>query len=299
MKKDKVFLNTLWVSITSFLVICIVVLPKSFSGEWYFSPVLVTVGPLEIRWYGLLIASSILLATFIAQKEAEREKINEDDLFTAVSLGIIFGIIGARLYYVLFNFEYFSRNPSEIFKIWHGGMAIHGAILAAFLVVFLYTQLKKKCTFTFLQGLDLFTFVLPLAQAIGRWGNFFNHEAYGSPTNLPWKMYISLPDRMPGYEAYEYFHPTFLYESAWNLLVFLILFYFIRNKRKTYGEVTALYLILYSIGRIPIERLRTDSLYIGDFRVAVVISLILIVLGSLLFVYLRNKREIVEKRSEY
>jgi len=289
--KDKVFFNILMFSIISFFIISLIILPRSFSGEWYFSPIMLQIGRIEIRWYGVLIALSILLATFIAEKEAKKEKIDEDDLFTAVSLGIIFGILGARLYYVIFNFDYFSGNLSAIFKIWQGGLAIHGAILAAFLVVFLYTKIKKKCSFTFLQGLDLFTFVLPLAQSIGRWGNFFNHEAYGAPTNLPWKMYIAPQDRMIGYESYEYFHPTFFYESAWNLVVFLILFYFIRNKRKSYGEVTALYLILYSIGRIPIESLRTDSLYLGNFRVAILISIILIILGIGLFFYLRKKRK--------
>ncbi|PNR92453.1 prolipoprotein diacylglyceryl transferase [Petrotoga sp. 9PWA.NaAc.5.4] len=290
MKKDKVFFNTFLVSVFSFILVSITILPKSFSGEWYFNPIIIKIGVLEIRWYGLLIAISILLATFIGQKEAEREKVSEDDFFNALSLGIIFGIIGARLYYVLFNLQYFSKNPSEILKIWHGGLAIHGAILAAFLTVFVYTHLKKNCTFTFLQGLDLFTFVLPLAQSIGRWGNFFNHEAYGTPTELPWKMYIAPEHRMVGFESYEYFHPTFLYESAWNLLIFLVLFYFIRNKRKTYGEVTALYLILYSIGRIPIEMLRTDSLYVGNMRVAVLISIFFIIIGAITFLILRYKK---------
>jgi phosphatidylglycerol:prolipoprotein diacylglycerol transferase len=266
MKKDKTFLYVLWIALTAFFVISFIILPKSFSGEWYFDSVLIKIGFIEIRWYGLLIAVGILLATFIAENEAKREKVSEDDFFSVLALGIIFGIIGARIYYVIFNFSYFSHNLIDIFKTWEGGLAIHGAILAAFLVAFLYSHFKKNCTFTFLQGLDIFTFVLPLAQSIGRWGNFFNHEAYGRPTNLPWKMYIAPEHRVPGYQNFEFFHPTFLYESFWDLIVFLILFYFIRNKRQNYGEVTALYLILYSVGRIPIELLRTDSLYLGKFR---------------------------------
>ncbi|HHV01573.1 MAG: prolipoprotein diacylglyceryl transferase [Defluviitoga tunisiensis] len=288
MKKDKTFLYVLWIALTAFFVISFIILPKSFSGEWYFDSVLIKIGFIEIRWYGLLIAVGILLATFIAENEAKREKVSEDDFFSVLALGIIFGIIGARIYYVIFNFSYFSHNLIDIFKTWEGGLAIHGAILAAFLVAFLYSHFKKNCTFTFLQGLDIFTFVLPLAQSIGRWGNFFNHEAYGRPTNLPWKMYIAPEHRVPGYQNFEFFHPTFLYESFWDLIVFLILFYFIRNKRQNYGEVTALYLILYSVGRIPIELLRTDSLYLGKFRVAVLISILLIIVGVLMFVFLRK-----------
>jgi len=288
MKKDKTFLYVLWIALTAFFVISFIILPKSFSGEWYFDSVLIKSGFIEIRWYGLLIAVGILLATFIAENEAKREKVSEDDFFSVLALGIIFGIIGARIYYVIFNFSYFSHNLIDIFKTWEGGLAIHGAILAAFLVAFLYSHFKKNCTFTFLQGLDIFTFVLPLAQSIGRWGNFFNHEAYGRPTNLPWKMYIAPEHRVPGYQNFEFFHPTFLYESFWDLIVFLILFYFIRNKRQNYGEVTALYLILYSVGRIPIELLRTDSLYLGKFRVAVLISILLIIVGVLMFVFLRK-----------
>ncbi|HOB15462.1 MAG TPA: prolipoprotein diacylglyceryl transferase [Defluviitoga sp.] len=289
MKKDKVFFNVLWISLAAFFLVCITILPKSFSGEWYVDPVLIKIGSLEIRWYGLLIAIAILLATYIGEREAKRENISEDDFFIALSLGIIFGIIGSRLYYVVFNFSYFSHNLRDIFKIWEGGLAIHGAILAAFLVVFLYSHFKKNCTFTFLQGLDLFTFVLPLSQSIGRWGNFFNHEAYGRPTSLPWKMYVAPEHRMPEYQNYEFFHPTFLYESFWDLIVFLILFYYIRNKRENYGEVTALYLILYSVGRIPIELLRIDSLYIGNFRVAVILSMLLIIIGVFMFISLRRK----------
>jgi phosphatidylglycerol:prolipoprotein diacylglycerol transferase len=289
MKKDKVFFNVLWISLTTFFIVSFTILPKSFSGEWYFDPVLIKIGFIEIRWYGFLIALAILLATYIAEKEAKRENVSEDDFFSVLIWGIIFGIIGARIYYVVFNFSYFSHNLMDVFKTWEGGLAIHGAILAAFLVAFLYSHFKKNCTFTFLQGLDIFTFVLPLAQSIGRWGNFFNHEAYGRPTNLPWKMYIAPEHRIPGYQNFEFFHPTFLYESFWDLIVFLLLFYFIRNKRQNYGEVTALYLILYSIGRIPIEFLRTDSLYLGKFRVAVLVSVLLITIGVLMFVFLRRK----------
>ncbi|WP_420856928.1 prolipoprotein diacylglyceryl transferase [Tepiditoga spiralis] len=263
-------------------------LPKSFSGEWYFNPILFKFGVLETRWYGLLIAIAVMLAVSIAEKQAKKEKILENDFFGAIIFGIIFGIIGARLYYVTFNWNYFSQYPTEIIKTWHGGMAIHGGVLGSILAAYIYTK-RKKCSMKFLQSLDLFTFVLPLAQAIGRWGNFMNHEAYGGPTELPWKMFIALKDRMPGYESYSYFHPTFLYESILDLSIFLFLLYYIRNKRNSFGEVTALYLILYSIGRGFIETLRTDSLMIFGMKTAVLISFILSIIGIVMFIYIKKK----------
>ncbi|BBE31946.1 prolipoprotein diacylglyceryl transferase [Tepiditoga spiralis] len=229
-----------------------------------------------------------MLAVSIAEKQAKKEKILENDFFGAIIFGIIFGIIGARLYYVTFNWNYFSQYPTEIIKTWHGGMAIHGGVLGSILAAYIYTK-RKKCSMKFLQSLDLFTFVLPLAQAIGRWGNFMNHEAYGGPTELPWKMFIALKDRMPGYESYSYFHPTFLYESILDLSIFLFLLYYIRNKRNSFGEVTALYLILYSIGRGFIETLRTDSLMIFGMKTAVLISFILSIIGIVMFIYIKKK----------
>jgi len=146
----------------------------------------------------------------------------------------------------------------------------------------------KKSSFTFLQGFDIAALMLPLAQAIGRWGNFCNHEAYGKPTDLPWKMYIPPRFRMPGYEAFEFFHPTFLYESLWNIGIFVFLFWFYKNKRKNFGEILALYMIFYSIARFFIEGLRLDSLYWGEYRAAQITSVLLIIFGLLLFVLVRK-----------
>lgn len=264
-------------------------LPKAFSGEIYLSPVLFNIGSLEIRWYGFLIAFSILIVTLIAENRAKKENISQDDFYSAVIFGVILGVFGARLYYVAFNLDYYLSNPSEIIMINHGGMAIHGGILGAILSVYLYTKFKKKSSLKFFQALDIFTFVLPLAQAIGRWGNFFNHEAYGSPTDLPWKMFVALEHRMPGYENFKYFHPTFLYESIGNSIIFLILLYYINFKRKVKGEVTALYLIFYSVLRGFIEILRTDSLYFLGIKTNVLMSVILFFVGLFLFIYLRRK----------
>lgn len=260
-----------------------------FSGSIVLSPVIFRLGKLEVRWYGVLIASGIVLAYMVARTRIKAEKINEDQVIEGLFYGVIAGVVGARIYYVIFTWDYFSKNPWDIFKTWNGGLAIHGAIIAAIIVAFLYTRLKKNVTFGFLQILDIITMVFPLAQAIGRWGNFFNHEAFGKPTNLPWKMFVPAQNRPFAYRKFEYFHPTFLYESIWDLIVFAILFTYTRKYRKNFGETTALYMIFYSIGRFFIEGLRLDSLYLGPLRIAQVISIVFIALGILLFVYFRRK----------
>jgi phosphatidylglycerol:prolipoprotein diacylglycerol transferase len=190
----------------------------------------------------------------------------------------------------------YKNNPLEIFMTWHGGLAIYGGVIGGIIGAFLYTKFRKKCSFTLLQGMDLAAALLPLAQCIGRWGNFFNYEAYGSPTNLPWKMFIPFQYRMPGYETYEYFHPTFLYESTWDFITFSILLFFYLKKRKHNGETTALYFIVYSIGRIFIEQLRLDSLYWGELRAAQVTGILLLALGiGLFFFFRKNGKPILSK----
>jgi len=263
-------------------------LKASFANEIFIDPVIFTVGPFEIHWYGVIIATGIIISYLIGRQLAIKEGIDDEHVAEALIVGVITGIVGARLYYVFSRWEIYSQVPSEIFKTWHGGMAIHGGVIGAMIGVFIYTKLRKKCSFTFLQGFDIAALMLPLAQAIGRWGNFCNHEAYGRPTDLPWKMYVPLRFRMPGYESFEYFHPTFLYESLWNIGVFVFLYWFYKKKRKNFGEIVALYMILYSIARFFIEGLRLDSLYWGEYRAAQITSILLIVSGIILFIFLRK-----------
>ncbi|KAF2955087.1 prolipoprotein diacylglyceryl transferase [Marinitoga sp. 38H-ov] len=292
MKNDKLYKKVLLISAIVYILLGLLFLPKVFSGEVIVNPIILKIGSLQIRWYGLLIASGVFLSFYLATDTAKKWNFNENELSNAVILGVVFSIIGARLYYVIFNWDIYSKMPSEIFKTWHGGMAIHGGIIGALLSVYIYTKLKKNISFTFLQGLDLMAHVLPLGQSIGRWGNFFNYEAYGSPTNLPWKMYVPKEFRMPGYESYEYFHPTFLYESIWDLVIFLFLFYYARNNKKFDGEIISLYLILYSLGRGWIELLRTDSLMFLGMKVAVLISIFFVVFGIILYVSIKRKMEV-------
>lgn len=270
-----------------------------FSGELILNPVIVEgIGPFSIRWYGVMIATAIIVAYILGRHQGLKEGIEEDYMIEAVFIGIIFGVLGARIYYVVFNYEIYRGDFWSIFRTWDGGLAIHGAFFAALLVTFFYVTFRKKANLKFLQATDIFTAVLPLAQAIGRWGNFMNYEAYGSPTDLPWKMFVPLRYRMPGYYEFEYFHPTFLYESMANVAIFAVLYWYL-GKRKNYGEVTALYMVFYSIVRFFVEGLRLDSLYIGqtDIRTAKAVSVILLIAGIVLFIFSRYKGKQAKRAS--
>jgi len=260
-----------------------------FSGNLIVREYIFRIGNFELKWYSVMIATGILVSYFLARKRLSNYPIKPEDLDEGLFWGIIAGILGARIYYVAFNWSYYSMYPSEIWKIWHGGLAIHGAIFAVLLTLFIYSKVKGY--FKFVHTTDLFTSVLPLGQAIGRWGNFFNYEAYGRPTMVPWKMFVPPEKRMPGFDVDRYFHPTFLYESVWNLGVFIFLFFYVEKRKKSYGETTALYLILYSIGRFWIESLRLDSLMVGQLRTAQIASLAMIVAGATWYAYLLGQRK--------
>lgn len=253
-------------------------------------PILVELGPLTIRWYGLLIASAVLIGVTLSHFLAQKRKVNPD-LIDDLALWLIIGAIPcARLYYVLFQWQQYSQRPSEIIAIWRGGIAIHGAVIGGTLAAIIFANLKKT---SFWQLADLVAPALILGQAIGRWGNFFNSEAFGKPTNLPWKLFIPPENRPPQWLNYEYFHPTFLYESIWNLLVLaLLIFLFVwglrhRGKLKV-GTLALVYLVAYSSGRVWIEGLRTDSLMLGSLRIAQLVSFSAIAIGlfGLIWLYL-------------
>src|SRR6056297_221494 len=241
--------------------------------------VAIEIGPLSIRWYAILINLGIILAIILSRIEAKRNDLNPDDLIDILIFALPAGIIGARLYYVLFNLSYYLDYPSEIFKIWHGGLAIHGGLILGILVGYIYTRIKK---IKFLNWLDVVAPGIALAQAIGRWGNFINKEAYGYASNLPWAIYVD--------GAYR--HPTFLYESLWNICVAILLIYFLHKRYNYKGQIITSYAIMYSIGRFWIEGLRTDSLMLGSFRVAQLISLLIIALALILkFILKKNNSE--------
>ncbi|MCD8487311.1 prolipoprotein diacylglyceryl transferase [Kamptonema cortianum] len=244
-------------------------------------PILVEVGPIAIRWYGLLIATAVLVGVFLSQYLAQRRNVNPEFIGDLAIWLVVAAIPGARLYYVLFEWDNYVNNPAQILAIWRGGIAIHGAIIAGAIATLIFARLQKV---PFWQLADLVAPSLILGQAIGRWGNFFNSEAFGAPTDLPWKLYIPLARRPPDLANFEYFHPTFLYESLWNLAIFaLLLLLFVRGlKGKPHlklGTIFLLYLIGYSLGRFWIEGLRTDSLMLGPLRIAQLVSLGAIAIG--------------------
>jgi phosphatidylglycerol---prolipoprotein diacylglyceryl transferase len=256
-------------------------------------PVLVEIGPITIRWYGLLIASAVLIGVSLSQYLAKRRNVNPD-LLSDLSIWLVIGAIpAARLYYVLFQWSEYAQHPERIIAIWQGGIAIHGAILGGTLAALIFAKLKRV---SFWQLADLVAPSLILGQAIGRWGNFFNSEAFGRPTNLPWKLYIPIERRPPELANFEYFHPTFLYESVWDLMVFaLLITLFFRSlagkPRLRVGTLFMVYLATYSLGRLWIEGLRTDSLMLGPLRIAQIVSLTGIALGlaGLAWLYIRKR----------
>jgi phosphatidylglycerol:prolipoprotein diacylglycerol transferase len=246
-------------------------------------PILFELGPFTVRWYGLLIASAVLIGVSLSQDLAKRRNVDPDLLGDLAIWLVLSAIPAARLYYVLFEWEQYSKRPDQIIAIWNGGIAIHGAIIGGTLAALIFARLKKVSIW---QLADLVVPSLILGQAIGRWGNFFNSEAFGRPTNLPWKLYIPPQQRPLDFINFEYFHPTFLYESLWNLMVFGILMtLFFRDLKKRshlkVGTLALIYMVAYSAGRVWIEGFRTDSLMIGLLRIAQIVSLSAIALGLL------------------
>lgn len=249
-----------------------VILHRVFNGEVLVKPYIFKVGNFDLRWYAILIVAGFILGARLVYSRAPKYEIKTKDLDYLLIIGYIAGLVGARLYYVIFNWGYYSKNPIEILAFWHGGLAIHGVWIGALLTGIIFAKIKR---IPFLKLADLCVVAFPLAQSIGRWGNFFNYEAFGTPTALPWKLFIPRAARPPLYKNFSYFHPTFLYESAWDLFIFIHLLQ-LEKKNPPPGTLFFRYLLLYSTGRLFIESLRTDSLYFGGIRVAQLVSLIFI-----------------------
>jgi phosphatidylglycerol:prolipoprotein diacylglycerol transferase len=256
----------------------------AFAGEIQINPAL-GIGNFEIQWYGLILALGILAAYFFARKNSWKFGISKKALDDYSFWVVLLGILGARVFFVVFNLDYFLEFPQEIYKIWHGGLAIYGGILTGLIFSYFYT---RKKAFTFFQLIDLAALSLPLGQAIGRLGNFVNQEAFGLPTSLPWKMYIEPSKRPVEFQQNVFFHPAFLYEIILDLLIFTILYRLI-GKTKS-GILGLSYLLLYSLGRFFIEAIRLDSLVIGAFRANQLVAFILVVVSGTLILrkYTKN-----------
>ena len=258
------------------------------------SQILCTVFGVHIYFYGVILAIAIAVGTLVSDRIGEKYfGLKNETIIDLAPYLIIFGIIGARLYYCLMDFDFYLRFPTEILAIRHGGISIHGAILGGFigLLIFAYRHkisVKKLC--------DVSAIGLALGQAIGRWGNFFNSEAYGIPSNLPWKLYIAPQYRQIPYQDVDFYHPAFLYESILDLIIFGILIYCTRSKKlKTDGNIALVYLILYSTARIMVECIRIDCVrYLYGISVAIVVSVGIIILSIILLLLNNRTKDIIK-----
>lgn len=247
-----------------------------------------SLGPLTITWYSICILLGIILAGIIINREAKKYNIPTSFITNLVFWCVVFGLLGARIYYVLFNLDYYASSPIEIIKIWNGGLAIHGGIIAGLITLVVYC---KKYQVNILKMLDIAAPALLLAQGIGRWGNFFNGEAHGGIVTRSFLEGLHLPEFIIDgmHIGGHYYHPTFLYESVFCIIGFFVLFGFRSLKKTKLGNTTALYLIWYGVLRFFVESLRTDSLMLGSLKMAQVISIIMIVVGIVMFIITKIK----------
>lgn len=247
------------------------------------NPIAVNIGPVPVRWYGIIMASAFIIGIYLAYRRAERNNIDPNHILNMITLIIPASIIGARMYYVIFAWDNYRNNPIDALAIWHGGLAIHGGIIGGLLAGLFYISRYKLPVWKIA---DILAPSLILGQAIGRWGNFINQEAHGGPVTEQFISHFPAFIKNQMYINGSYYHPTFLYESIWNFLVFLFLMWRWPRK-KIQGEIALLYLILYSAGRFWIEAMRTDSLMLGPLRVAQLVSIVLIITGisGLYFLY--------------
>ena len=248
---------------------------------------IISIGSVNIEWYSVLIVVGAILAIIMIILEAKRYGYPKDFVFNLCFWSIIVGIIGARLYYVLFNLDLYT-NFVDVFKIWEGGLAIHGGIIFGLITCYLYCKKYKVRT---IRMLDFIAPAMLLAQAIGRWGNFFNQEAHGAVTSLQTLQNLHIPEFIiDGMNiGGVYYQPTFLYESLWCLLGVIIILIVRRLKITKVGQPFALYLMWYGLGRFFIETMRTDSLMLGGFKVAQIISVIMIVVGLIIIMITGRK----------
>ena len=252
------------------------------------SPIIFEAGPLAMRWYGLCIALGIAVGTFVVSRELARKGYDGALALDALFFVVPLGFIGARVYHVLTDYDLYADDPFPgIFEVWNGGLGIYGAVVGGFLGVLIFARIRGISPLMFA---DAAAPGLILAQAIGRWGNYFNQELFGRPSDLPWAIRISPENRPQGFESSVAFHPTFLYESIWNVLVFFVLLFIARRFASSLknGDIFLIYVSLYSVGRFFVESLRIDPAFlIGDFRGNLFVASVLALTFALIF-FLRH-----------
>ena len=249
-------------------------------------PIALSLGPIQIHWYGVIIGVAIALGLYLVVRESNKRGLDKDIFVDLMLWAIPIAILSARVYYVIFEWDYYAQNPGQIIAIWKGGLAIHGALIGSIITAYVFT---KKRNVSFWKVADIAAPSLILGQAIGRWGNFMNQEAHGGEVTRAFLENLFLPEWIINqmYINGAYYHPTFLYESFWNILGFILLLVLRRvNLRR--GEIFLTYLIWYSIGRFFVEGLRTDSLMLTEsIRMAQMISVVLIVGAIAVLIYRR------------
>ncbi len=261
------------------------------------NPILIEIGNIKIYWYSIMILLGVILGYILIVKESKKYNISKEKISDMIFYTMIIGILGARIYYVIFNLKYYLSNPLDIIKVWEGGLAIHGGIIAGSLYIIYYT---KKNQINTLKIFDICAPGLLIGQAIGRWGNFFNGEAHGPITTLKHLKDMHIPNfiingmKING----NYYVPTFLYESIWCILGLILILIIRRLKIIKNGQITSFYLIWYGIGRFLIETLRTDSLMLNTLKQAQIISIIMIIIGAILFI-ISVKQEKYNKENQY
>ncbi len=252
------------------------------------SPIIFEAGPFAMRWYGLFIALGIAVGTFVVSRELARKGYDGTLALDALFFVVPLGFIGARVYHVLTDYELYAEDPFPgVFEVWNGGLGIYGAVVGGFIGVLIFARIRGISPLMFA---DAAAPGLILAQAIGRWGNYFNQELFGRPSDLPWAIRIAPENRPSGFEDAAAFHPTFLYESLWNIMVFFVLLYIARRftSRLKNGDVFLIYVSLYSVGRFFVEALRIDPAFLlGDFRGNLFVASVLALTFALIF-FLRH-----------
>lgn len=247
------------------------------------SKVAFNLGSITISWYSICILTGIIIASYIIGKEAKKFNIPSYFVSNLVFWCVVFGIVGARIYYVLFNLDYYLQSPMEIIKVWNGGLAIHGGIIAGIITLILYC---KKYNIDIMRMTDISIVGVIIAQAIGRWGNFFNSEAHGGVVTKEFLESLHLAEFIIDgmHIGINYYHPTFLYESLLCIIGFILLILIRKNKKLKIGTLTSIYFIWYGIIRYFIESLRTDSLMLFDIKIAQLVSIAMIIIGIILLI---------------
>ncbi|CAH0418285.1 prolipoprotein diacylglyceryl transferase [Periweissella ghanensis] len=254
------------------------------------NPIAFKIGGWPVHWYGVIIASAVVLAVTLSVREAKRRHLISDDIYDVILIGMPVALVTARIYYVIFEWPYYSQHPALIPAIWDGGIAIYGGLIGGLLVVLFVTRHKLINTWLYL---DIIAPTVILAQGIGRWGNFMNQEAYGRIVSHSFLTNLHIPTFIVNqmFIGGHYRMPTYLWESLWDVTGFIVIM-LLRHRPHLFkqGEVVLTYIIWYSFGRFWIEGMRTDSLYWGPFRVSQVLSLILF-FGAIVLWYVRRKRK--------